>query len=291
MLKRGAYPAAVTPFTQDGKVDMPSVARLLAFFEAKGCTGAVLAGTNGEGPSLSAVEKRDLIKAAIPLKGDLDLILGIATSSLDEARWLCEQGAKAGAAAALVMPPSYFKEASEEGITAWFTALLDSSPLPILIYNFPQKTSINLRSECLKTLAAHPQMAGVKDSSGEVQNILDFKEAVGPKALFMGNETLLYQALEAGWTGTISGAANVIPQWLSEIVFTYGTKAAKVRFDLILPVLETLRKSPQPATNKALLHNYGIITNPDVRLPLQQIPQEAFKAVQDALQNRLGTPA
>ena len=291
MLKRGVYPAAVTPFTQDGKVDMPSVACLLAFFEAKGCTGVVLAGTNGEGPSLSAVEKRDLIKAAIPLKGDLDLILGIATCSLDEARWLCEQGAKAGATAALVMPPSYFKEASEEGITAWFTALLDNSPLPILIYNFPQKTSINLCSKCIKTLAAHPQMAGLKDSSGEEQNIQDFKEAVGSKSLFMGNETLLYKALDAGWTGTISGAANVIPQWLSEIVFTYGTEAAKVKFDLILPVLETLRKSPQPATNKALLHKYGIIANPDVRLPLQQIPHEALEAVQKAVENSLGTPA
>src|SRR5438270_11988307 len=113
VLKSGVYPAAVTPFDAKGRVDMVSVAKLLAWFEAGGCAGAVLAGTNGEGPSLSPVEKRDLLrdaKRSIPSppapsppegRGGLDLILGIATSSSDEALWLCKQATALGATAAL----------------------------------------------------------------------------------------------------------------------------------------------------------------------------------------------
>src|SRR4051812_46324331 len=114
-MNRGCYPAAVTPFREDGEVDQPGMARLLAWFESQGCAGAVLAGTNGEGPSLSAVEKRDLLRAMLPMRGKLELILGVATPSLSEAIWSCRQVAKAGATAALVMAPGYFREASEDG--------------------------------------------------------------------------------------------------------------------------------------------------------------------------------
>src|SRR5690242_13518793 len=120
MLFPGIYPAAVTPFDSKGRVDMVSMAKLLAWFESGGCAGAVLAGTNGEGPSLSAVEKRDLLKASMPLRGKLDLILGVATCSSDEAIWLCKQAANDGAAAVLLMAPYYFREASDAGIAEWF---------------------------------------------------------------------------------------------------------------------------------------------------------------------------
>src|SRR5690349_2804546 len=99
MLEPGVYPASVTPMLSDGQVDMPSVARILAHFKAAGCKGAVLAGTNGEGPSLSAVEKRDLIRIAVPIFPELKVVAGIATPSLDEAIWLASQAHKAGAAA------------------------------------------------------------------------------------------------------------------------------------------------------------------------------------------------
>src|SRR5690349_13881865 len=131
----GLYPASVTPFDSEGQIDLPSLAKLLAYFEASGCRGVVLAGTNGEGPSLSAVEKRDLIREAMPTRGRLDVILGVATPSLEEAVWLNNQAAKAGAIASLVMPPGYFREASEEGVEGWFMQVLDRSKLPIIVYN------------------------------------------------------------------------------------------------------------------------------------------------------------
>lgn len=275
MLRPGCYPAAVTPFAESGEVDHPGMARLLAWYESQGCAGAVLAGTNGEGPSLSAVEKRDLLRAMMPVRGSLDLILGVATSSLSEAVWSCRQASKLGAAAALVMPPGYFREASEEGIARWFEALLDQSDLPMLIYNFPQRTGLNLTPNLLARLAPHPRMIGAKDSSGNVDNLNAYPEALPGKSLFVGNETLLLKALEKGWSGTISGAANVIPGWLSQVVALWpeDPARARIKFEVALVGIEALRKEAQPAANKAILARLGILDSNRVRLPLQSLDE------------------
>ena len=247
---------------------MPAMARLLAWFEAGGCKGAVLAGTNGEGPSLSAVEKRDLLRDAMPLRGKLELMLGVATPSLDEAVWLCKRADEFGAAAVLLMPPSYFREVSEAGIEAWFLHVLDRSPAPVLIYNFPKRTGITLSASLLARLGTHERMVGAKDSSGAVENLAAYADALPGKLLYVGDETLLLQALEAGWTGTISGAANVLPDWLSTVISSFGTESGAAKFELLLPLIEAIRAQPQPAANKALLHRWGVLPRADVRLPL-----------------------
>lgn len=292
MLQRGCYPAAVTPFELNGKVDYASLAKLLAWFENGGCKGAVLGGTNGEGPSLSAPEKRDLLREAMPLRGKLDLILGIATPSLDEAVWLCKQAGMDGAVAALVMPPSYFREASEDGIEAWFLHLLDRSGVPIIVYNFPQRTGITIPAAMLERLSAHGKFAGVKDSSGDRSNLAAYAQAVLPRnrALYVGNETLLVEALRAGWTGTISGAANVLPDWMSTIVaeFDSDRESAETKHTLVEPVLQTIRQASQPATNKALLARAGIIEHPDVRLPLMSAQGDEVDKVAIAIGDATG---
>lgn len=269
----GVYPASVTPFDDKGRVDIAATARLLAWFEAAGCKGAVLAGTNGEGPSLSATEKRDLIRDAMGVKGKLDLILGVATSSLEEAVWSCNQACRSGAVAALVMPPSYFREAADEGIVAWFRALMDRTEMPILVYNFPQRTGITIRADMLCGLSEHERFAGVKDSSGHEENLMAYAGVLkgSGKALYVGNETLLLKALGFGWTGTISGASNVMPYPLACIVDDWvsdRTESAEAKFAIAEKAIEALRGSPQPATNKALLQDIGVIPSKSVRLPL-----------------------
>ncbi len=283
MLDPGVYPAAVTPFDATGQIDSPSLAKLLAWFEASGCRGVVLAGTNGEGPSLSAVEKRDLVRMTVPLAGRLKVILGIATPSLTEAIWLAQQSGKAGASAALVMPPAYFRAASSAGLAAWFRELADHSPIPILVYNYPKMTGIPITPEFLADLQTHPMIVGVKDSSGEESNLASYRAAV-PKSgcLFVGDETLLPKALAAGWTGTISGAANLIPTFLTKL---FQASQREANFELILPVLQHLRSQPQPALNKAVLATLGIISRPDVRLPLLPVPADETIAI---LEERLG---
>jgi dihydrodipicolinate synthase/N-acetylneuraminate lyase len=276
MLARGVYPASTTPFDAEGRVDMAGVAKLLAYFEACGCKGAVLAGTNGEGPSLSAVEKRDLIRAAMPLRGTLDLILGIATPSLDEAKWLVSQAGKAGAAAVLVMAPGYYRRASAAGIEAWFLSVLDSAALPVLVYRHPDLTGIDYEPAMIARLAAHPSFGGFKDSSGP-HLWREFKEAIGDKPMFAGDERHVVAAMDAGWSGTISGCANVIPQWLAAVVREHGTESGAAKFELIGPVLDKLRTSPQPETNKAIQAAWGLIGSGAPRLPL--VSAEAGEAM------------
>jgi 4-hydroxy-tetrahydrodipicolinate synthase len=287
MLSPGCYPAAVTPFREDGEVDQPGMARLLAWFESQGCTGAVIAGTNGEGPSLAAVEKRDLLRAMMPVRGTLELILGVATPSLSEAIWSCKQAAKAGAAAALVMAPGYFREAGEDGIERWFVELMDKADLPILVYNFPQRTGFAISSALMGRLAGHENMAGAKDSSGDVTNIQGYAVALPGRALFVGNETLLLDALRAGWSGTISGAANVLPGWLSQVAHLWRVGRfddAEVKFQVVSEAIEILRKSPQPAMNKAILHQMRIIESARLRLPLMGVEQAGVLTAVSRLQ-------
>lgn len=290
MLSPGVYPASVTPMTPDGKIDFPSVARLLSHFKSSGCQGVVLSGTNGEGPSLSAVEKRDLVRIAVPIFSELKIIAGIATASLEEAIWLANQAQKAGAAAGLVMPPGYFREATEVAIARWFEKLFAETDLPILVYNFPQRTGITISAGLMKRLSQHDRMIGLKDSSGNEENIDSYAQAVKGRDLFVGNESLLWRCLEAGWTGTISGAANCIPSWLAVVVEEYfaGRKeSANVKFQLALKGIEVLRGVPQPATNKAVLHHMGIIPHLDVRLPLENLNEQALQATIDRLQGLL----
>ncbi len=157
---------------------MPSVVKLLAWYKAAGCIGVVLAGTNGEGPSLSAFEKKEFLKATVGLAGDLEVILGVATPSLDEAIWLCKQTHNGGGHAALVMPPGYFRDVSDEGIAKWFEAVLDQSPIGVIVYNFPKRTGITLPAETMARFAKHEKMIGLKDSSGNRDNLAAYAQAL-----------------------------------------------------------------------------------------------------------------
>ena len=291
-MKPGTYPASVTPFDGKGGIDFLAVSKLAAWFRAGGCQGMVLAGTNGEGPSLSAVEKRDLVKTAVSLAEGLDIILGVATPSLDEAIWLSKQTGAAGAQGVLLMPPSYFKDVSEEGIAKWFEAVLDKSPVGILIYNFPQRTGITLSPELMRRLAKHDRMAGLKDSSCNPDNLASYADALkdSGKVMFVGDETLLVKALAAGWSGTISGAANLIPGWLSQIVSEWGIarESAETKHELILPTLKTIRSCPQPSANKRMLFELGILPSSDVRLPLETVPLERVQEALDKVRELLG---
>lgn len=278
MLSPGVWPAAVTPFQSNGEVDNLSLAKLLAYYRAAGCTGAVLAGTNGEGPSLSAIEKRDLIRKGIELAEGLPLVLGIATPSLHEATWLASQAGKAGAAGVLLMAPSYFRNAPENGIVEWIEKVADAATCPVIVYNFPKFTGFTFTALTVEFLAKHPNIAGFKDSSGELVNLSSYREAVPPeKLLFVGDETLLHSALKRGWSGTISGASNLLAPFLVQIVKSWVDRdhdQADAKFDLLLPAIEAVRKSPQPASNKAVLSHWGILENGEPRLPLRPVDPE-----------------
>ena len=138
-------------------------------------------------------------------------------------------------------------------------------------------------------LGRHSNMLGVKDSSGEASNLSAYREVLGvEKQLFVGDETLLVQALRLGWSGTISGASNVMPTWMSKIVRLWeagDTIEATKNFEFTMPVIAEIRRSPQPATHKAVLKELGILGTAEPRLPLVKC---GSGSVLDLLASRLG---
>lgn len=294
MIPCGLYPASVTPFDVRGEVDAVSVARLMAHFDASGCTGVVVGGTNGEGPSLSAVERRDVCRVACQSAGRLLVIQGIATSSLTEAIWLASQAHKSGAAACLVMPPSYFRAVGHDAIGDWYEKLLDAQPCPIIAYNFPLMTGIALSPELIQRLASHERFIGLKDSSGEVANLAAYRDVLEDgHRLLVGDERLLVQALEAGWSGSISGVANAMPWWLAQVIAEWvrgDFESARAKFELVEPLIRSIRAAHQPATNKALLHSINVLETPDVRLPLRNAEAGEGVRMLGEIRDRIGMP-
>ena len=273
------YPASVTPLTPAGEIDMAGVVRLVSWFRAAGVDGILVAGTNGEGPSLSAVEKRDLLKQAISVAQGTPVVLGIATNAISEAIWLTEQAAKAGAEAALIMPPGFFKESGQPGLIAWFQAILERASLPVWIYNFPQRTGVRIEPDTFARLAEHAMFGGVKDSSGEAENIDTFARILPGKRLFVGDENLYLEARRGGWTGAISGATNILCSWLVQIDREWPSdpESAETKFELILPSLRALRDAPQPYTNKEILRRLGVLETAQLKPPLQPKPGEKLE--------------
>lgn len=283
---RGVMPASLTPYGPQGEVDAVGLARLGAGFEAAGSVGIVLGGTNGEGPSLSAVEKRDLVRGFAPARGQLKVVAGLATSSLTEAIWLAQQAAKSGADAVLVMAPGGYANLDAAGIRDWFFRLADASPLPLILYHHPLMSRVTWRGEHVAELVAHPQCMGLKDSSGDPANLAEFRAAWPEAPLWVGDERLLLPALQAGWHGTISGCANVMAAPLCQVVQAWETgetERAERLFARILPLIEALRRVPQPAHHKRSAFLQGRIERPDVRPPLTLPEESAFSAWYESL--------
>lgn len=269
MLPQGVYPALVTPFDEKGGLDGPSLSRLLGFHHAAGVSGIVLAGTNGEGASLTFSEKRDLLSLARAIDPGQKLILGLPVNSLVEACGLAALAEKKGADALLLSPPSFWKRAGEQGLHRWLKEVLDAASVPVLLYHNPPANATGLPKENLEELLSHPMCGGVKNSAVTESELDWWRERVGPdQALWVGDERMIPSAFAKGWNGTISGSANLLSPYLVPIVRDWPSESAQVKFELIRPLLEEFRKHPQPETHKAVLHLWGILGCSAPRLPL-----------------------
>lgn len=207
-IRKGVHVAAITPFTPEGAVDAPYFVRLLAHFEAQGAQGVVVAGSTGEGPSLSAPEKVQLYDLAVHGRGQLQVVAGVLSCSLDEALYLARHAAKVGCHALMVAPPYYYA-ATLSGLIAFYRAVLDASRLPVILYNIPQRTRVKITSALVDALLEHPNLHGIKDSSGSVRALGGFLKFAPRLRIWVGEEKLLLRCLQGGGAGSISGLANV----------------------------------------------------------------------------------
>lgn len=287
----GVYAAAVTPIrASDSTLDHESVPVLLRFLASRGCHGAVLFGTTGEGPSFSPSERESILRSARAYRNQLrgfKLIAGTGTPSLSESIDLTKLAFDLGYDAALVVPPYYFRKATDDGLFAWFSELINKA-VPkdryILGYHFPNVAGIGFSLELLARLkdAFPKQFAGIKDSSHDADLARNLGEKFGDDLVVLtGTDTYLQMAMENKAAGCITAAANLISPDLRKAwdLIRAGQDPSEVqeRINQQRHILE--KYPPFPPTIKALLHRVHDLPRWAVKPPLESLSAELEEKV------------
>jgi dihydrodipicolinate synthase/N-acetylneuraminate lyase len=221
-LKEGAYVALVTPFDERGGLAEESLFRLLERLSRAGLSGYVALGSTGECASLPKGLRHTVMRRVRERLGpSATVVAGVVETSLEEAIAEAEEAAKAGMDAILVPPPFYFPMTDQE-VLAFYSTLAEASPLPIVLYNIPQYTKVVIPVDVVRTLALHPKVVAIKDSSGDMRYFgacVEASQGARPHfRCFTGADDLLLASLSLGGDGTICSSANVLPEVSVEVI-------------------------------------------------------------------------
>jgi len=284
----GVLPALISPLRNNGTVDEAAVGRLVEHVIDGGVTGLLALGSTGETASLDERARRTLLSSVVAAAdGRVPVICGVAQSHLAAARAEVDAAARLGAAAALVAPPFYYL-IDQATLLAFYRALAEASPLPILLYNIPQFTKVVAQPETVATLAREGIIAGIKDSSRDFEyfeGVCIATRELPRFRIFTGSDTMLLPALVMGGAGTICGAANVAPGWIVRIYddFRRGDlAAARAGQEQLYELVMVLRGGVFPAAIKAACHVQGIC-EPWCAPPVAPFDDQAEAKLRDRL--------
>ncbi len=215
---RGSMPALVTPFA-DGKFDEAAFRALVDWQIAEGSTGLVPVGTTGESPTLSHDEHRRVVEACIAeARGRVPVIAGAGSNNTIEAVELARHAEKAGASGVLVVTP-YYNKPNQEGMFQHFKAINDAIGVPIIMYNIPPRSVVDLSIDTMKRLYELKNIAGVKDATGNLGRISLQRQAMGPDFIQLsGDDITALSCLAAGAVGCISVVANMAPRLCADLM-------------------------------------------------------------------------
>lgn len=285
----GVFVAAVTPLTQDLTPDLVAIPPLLEFYAQRGCHGALLLGTTGEGPSFSQAERVRIFEAGAKIREsypDFQLLAGTGMPSMDATIQLNRAAFDLDYNGVVVLPPYYFRGATEAGLYQWFAAVIRQS-IPesgvLLGYHIPQTSGVALPATLLTQLADEfpAQFGGIKDSSGDLVHAKQTAAALPHQAVLVGNDRLMTAGLSGGASGSITALANLVSPYLREIYEAHQrgetAEEAQNTVSAARGILE--RFSPFPSAVKGLLAAiFGLPLWP-VRPPLVDFsPSEIEKA-------------
>lgn len=210
----GVMPPMITPFAHD-ELDIKAHKANIHLWNQTGLSGYLVLGSNGEAIFLTDEEKDQLLAATIETATpDKVIMAGTGAESTRATIKLTRRAAELGADYALIITPAYFKsQMTPARLKAHYQQVADEVPIPILLYNFPQSTGLNLSPETVAVLAEHPNIVGIKDSSGNVGQMIEICQMVPPEfAVFVGNAGVFYPALCVGAVGAILAVANALPE-------------------------------------------------------------------------------
>lgn len=209
---QGSLPALVTPMTEDGAIDWPALERLVEWQIEQGSKGLVPVGTTGESPTLSHDEHRAVVEAVVRLAaGRVPVIAGAGSNNTREAIDLARHACEVGADGLLIVTP-YYNKPTQAGMIAHFTAVHDATDRPIIIYNIPGRSVVDMTPETMGELAKLPRIAGVKDATGKLERVSFQRLTCGPDFIQLSGEDATAHGFNAqGGVGCISVTANVAP--------------------------------------------------------------------------------
>lgn len=282
MSLQGLIVATPTPFNSEGKIDFDYVNRHLDFMREKNVNGVVPSGTNGEGCSLSVDERKSLFRAVIANKGDLSVIPGTGCASLPETVELTRAAEEMGADAALVLPPFFFKSPSVEGLYDYYSTVLQSTSLPILLYNIPQYSGIEITDELVERLLHFPNLLGIKDSSCDLFRTLKYRAHFPHLKIFVGADIMIEPTANAGVAGILSGIANAFPELIAEAIRECAAGRGHEIQTKVNRVAEIFAAYPIFSANKYALMLRGFPPT-GVRPPLVDLSDEQKRTFADAL--------
>lgn len=283
----GSLVAIVTPFRK-GKVDERALAELIEWQIAKGTHGIVPCGTTGESATLSHDEHNRVIELTVEVVNRrVPVIAGTGSNSTEEAITLTKHAKQAGADGALLITP-YYNKPTQEGLYRHYKAVAEAVDLPLVLYNIPGRTGVNMLPPTIARLAAITTIVGVKEGSGSVQQASDVVQLCGDRlTVLAGDDSLTLPMMAVGGQGVITVTANIMPAEMAALVKAFAggrvAEARQIHFSLS-PLFAALFFETNPIPVKEALGMMGKI-DPELRLPLCPMAQDTREKLTHALKN------
>ena len=286
---KGIATAMVTPMTPTG-VDYDTLARFIDFQLEEGINALVAVGTTGESATLSPEERKEVIRFTIKrVDGRVPVIAGTGTNNTEHVLDFTKSACDAGADAVLVVTP-YYNKATQGGLFKHFSMVADASQVPVIMYNVPSRTGCNLAPDTVAKLAEHPNIAGLKEASGNMGQVVEIAAKCGDKlAIYSGDDGLTVPMMSMGGLGCISVLSNVAPRLAVEMTdrFFAGDIAGAAELQCrTLPLVDALFSEVNPIPAKAAVAAMGFGVE-HVRMPLTPM-EDATRANLYAQMRKLG---
>lgn len=284
----GAGVALVTPMLPDGSINYQKIEELVDWHIANGTDAIIMCGTTGEAPTLKMQEHLEAIKVAVDrAAGRLPIIAGTGSNDTDHCINSCREAKRLGADGLLLVSP-YYNKTSQRGLIAHYTAVAASADLPMILYNVPSRTGLNIAPETVATLAKVDNIVGIKQANGDLSSVAKIA-ATCDLPIYSGNDDQIVPILSLGGLGVISVLSNVIPRETHDICQTWfdGNVEESKRLQLhYLDLANGLFTDVNPIPVKAAMNLMGLDVG-ECRLPLYPMEDKALAAL-DAILRRHG---
>jgi 4-hydroxy-tetrahydrodipicolinate synthase len=282
----GSMVAVVTPMTASGEIDFPAWERLLRFHAEHDTDGIVVGGTTGESPTLEAKELDELVRRAVrALRGRMPVVAGAGTNSTSRTVQRARELVAAGADALLVVTP-YYNKPTQQGLFEHFRAVAAAVSKPVILYNVPSRTGVDLQASTVARLAREPHIAGIKEATSSVERAREIFASVPREFdVISGDDATAHELMDVGARGVISVTANVAPQLMHElcVASTEHDEARAHELDRKLGKLHAaLFVESNPIPVKWALQEMGLIDE-GIRLPLTRLAPQFQEQVRDGL--------